>query len=80
LSARDFYSEAAEVAQKLSQAGLEREAQRILAVIEGGSTGTEILLGLRNAFDAIIKNAGLSDTETIAQMTDLRDQIDAVVE
>lgn len=45
--ARDYYSDSRALGADLWESGHEAWADRIDAVIEGGSTGTEILMGLR---------------------------------
>jgi hypothetical protein len=46
--ARDYYNDGFELAQQVRDAGYSEWASRLEETIEHGSTGTEILMGLRS--------------------------------
>lgn len=46
---RDYYQEARTIAGELSDQGLADQADILYNTIDAGSTGTEILMGLRSA-------------------------------
>ena len=45
--ARDYYAEARAICEELQAAGRDALAEDLLEALEGGSTATEILMGLR---------------------------------
>lgn len=53
----DYYSEARRLASLLEQEGLTTHAGAITEVLEGGSTASEILMGLRFHIDRASKEA-----------------------
>ena len=72
---RDYYADARDIATLLQQAGLVSEAATLVDAIEGGSTGTEILMALRWHLDRIEKVASVIDAQTRRRMVDLSQAI-----
>ena len=68
---RDYHREARDIAARLEQEGLTAEAASLVDAIEGGSTGTEILMALRWHLDRIDKSGAVKDPETRRLIVDL---------
>lgn len=76
---RDYHAEGRDIAARLRQQGLTAEAQSLVDAIEGGSTGTEILMALRWHLDRIEKGGAVKDTDTQRLMTDLSGAISSAL-
>lgn len=75
----DIYGRAFDVAERLWVAGHEKEATELRAAIDGGATGTEILMAIRwhlRRWDA--DRLGLS-SEAIDMVRDLRRELDKIL-
>lgn len=77
--ARDYHEEAREIARRLLRDGLAEEAATLVEAIEGGATGTEILVALRWHLGRILEAHPTLAPETRRRMRDLRRAIDAAL-
>ena len=71
-TSRDLYQESEQLAQALTERGESEAAQRIQDVIDGGSTSSEILFGLRWEFERLLDRGAGGDVEIAAWVADLR--------
>ena len=71
----DPYSESMAIAQELVTAGRPENGFVISEVIKGGVTSTEILMGLRHEFDAVLR-AGPLSSELEARIRAVRAAVD----
>lgn len=72
---RDYHREARDIASRLEQEGLKAESASLVEAIEGGSTGTEILMALRWHLDRVDKGGAVKDPETRRLVVDLSQAI-----
>jgi len=75
-TSRDLYEESEQLAKSLVERGEADAAQRIRDAIEGGSTSSEILFGLRWEFDRLLDRGASGDTELAAWIADLREAVE----
>ena len=75
-TSRAIYHESKQLAEALRARGEGEAAQRVCDTIDGGSTGTEILFGLRWEFDRVLEEGASGDPELSAWIADLREEIE----
>jgi hypothetical protein len=78
VEARDYYALAGEIIDELTKEGLTAEAKALRNIIDEGSTGTEILMGMRWQLKQI-ESAGKASAQTARRIRELVSQLDEVV-
>ena len=79
MNTKDYYPEAHQIANILKCEGLRNEAESINNIIDAGSTGTEILMGLRFYFEEFIRNEVSSNTILMNRIKSLIKAIDKAI-
>ena len=74
----NFYSDVDKLAQSLIDGGQAQVGEEIREAVEAGSTGSEIMMRLRKAFQDALRDAPLGDDDR-ASMTTLLDGINKVL-
>jgi len=74
----DYYLEARDLISRLKSEGDDESASKLRSAMEGGATGTEILMALRFHLAEIIKNIPLRDETRIQASRLLVEIIDAL--
>jgi hypothetical protein len=79
-TSRDVYGESKQLAEALRVRGEPEAAQRVDDAIDGGSTSSEILFGLRWEFDRLLDRGAGGDAKLAAWIADLRNAVEKALE
>jgi hypothetical protein len=75
----DYYGEAQQIVSALKSEGLCSEAEAVRAVLEAGSTATEILMGVRWHLQQILRANQTTDLTTKLRIRRLVEELDKVL-
>ena len=80
MGSRDLYAQARELAQRLTAAGFRPWATELEVTIAGGTTSTEILMGLRSTLQRLVQQEAPRLDEPLCRMArELADAISAAL-